>query len=595
MRTRILPVFLSLLAPACLAQSTPADQQQPTVVTGAFDPVSFDEMDRVVTVSLAREQELLLKSIVDLLELDPSIDLQERAPDGVQTDLSIRGSNFGQTLVLLNGERLNDAQSGHHDMDIPVPLAAISRVETLQGAGSTLYGSDAVAGAINVITEPPEGLDARIRTAFGNYGSNQQSVSLADTLGSVSEQIVASRDFSEGFMPDRDYRNLQFSSSTHYDSRLGAGDLTLAYMDHPFGANQFYGDFDSWENTKTWLAAWRQKLGKKTSVSFAYRRHSDDFVLFRENPSIYANHHSDESFQGAVRRTETLASYATLNYGVEALSESIISNNLGIHQRARGAAYGSLDLRALRRFSLSIAAREEIYRYFSAEFCPTVSGGVWLSSKWKLRASASRAFRVPSYTDLYYEDPANLGNPNLRPERSWTYEAGAVWNPIARVRVDLGVFERRERDDIDYFRTNPDALWMALNIDNLNFSGVEGSVRWTPVRSQTIDFSYTGLRATEDTVPIGQTKYTFQYPKQTGIVAWEAGFANGVMFRTRLAVRDRYGVGPYALLDASAAYSRGRFRPFVELTNITGTSYQEVQGVDMPGITAMGGVELSLK
>jgi len=565
------------------------------VVTGAFDPVSFDEMDRVVTVSLAREQELLLKSIVDLLELDPSIDLQERAPDGVQTDLSIRGSNFGQTLVLLNGERLNDAQSGHHDMDIPVPLAAISRVETLQGAGSTLYGSDAVAGAINVITEPPEGLDARIRTAFGNYGSNQQSVSLADTLGSVSEQIVASRDFSEGFMPDRDYRNLQFSSSTHYDSRLGAGDLTLAYMDHPFGANQFYGDFDSWENTKTWLAAWRQKLGKKTSVSFAYRRHSDDFVLFRENPSIYANHHSDESFQGAVRRTETLASYATLNYGVEALSESIISNNLGIHQRARGAAYGSLDLRALRRFSLSIAAREEIYRYFSAEFCPTVSGGVWLSSKWKLRASASRAFRVPSYTDLYYEDPANLGNPNLRPERSWTYEAGAVWNPIARVRVDLGVFERRERDDIDYFRTNPDALWMALNIDNLNFSGVEGSVRWTPVRSQTIDFSYTGLRATEDTVPIGQTKYTFQYPKQTGIVAWEAGFANGVMFRTRLAVRDRYGVGPYALLDASAAYSRGRFRPFVELTNITGTSYQEVQGVDMPGITAMGGVELSLK
>ena len=564
-------------------------------MTGAFDPVSFDEMDRVVTVSLAREQELLLKSIVDLLELDPSIDLQERAPDGVQTDLSIRGSNFGQTLVLLNGERLNDAQSGHHDMDIPVPLAAISRVETLQGAGSTLYGSDAVAGAINVITEPPEGLDARIRTAFGNYGSNQQSVSLADTLGSVSEQIVASRDFSEGFMPDRDYRNLQFSSSTHYDSRLGAGDLTLAYMDHPFGANQFYGDFDSWENTKTWLAAWRQKLGKKTSVSFAYRRHSDDFVLFRENPSIYANHHSDESFQGAVRRTETLASYATLNYGVEALSESIISNNLGIHQRARGAAYGSLDLRALRRFSLSIAAREEIYRYFSAEFCPTVSGGVWLSSKWKLRASASRAFRVPSYTDLYYEDPANLGNPNLRPERSWTYEAGAVWNPIARVRVDLGVFERRERDDIDYFRTNPDALWMALNIDNLNFSGVEGSVRWTPVRSQTIDFSYTGLRATEDTVPIGQTKYTFQYPKQTGIVAWEAGFANGVMFRTRLAVRDRYGVGPYALLDASAAYSRGRFRPFVELTNITGTSYQEVQGVDMPGITAMGGVELSLK
>ena len=329
-------------------------------------------------------------------------------------------------------------------------------------------------------------------------------------------------------------------------------------------------------------------------MSFAYRRHSDLFVLLRDDPPVYTNHHADESFQGAIRRSEAVSGAITANYGVEGLSESIVSNNLGIHQRARGAVYGSLDVRALKRFSLSVAAREEMYRFYSAEFCPTVTGGVRLSSKWKLRASAGRAFRVPSYTDLYYSDPANLGNPNLRPERSWTYEAGAVWNPLPRVRVDLNVFERRERDDIDYYRTNPNALWMALNIDNLNFSGVESSVRWTVAHSQTIDFSYTGLRATEDTVPIGQTKYTFQYPKETGIAAWEASLPRGIMFRARLAVRDRYGEGPYALLDASAAYNHGRWRPFVQLTNITGTSYQEVQGVDMPGMAVMGGVEIAL-
>ena len=71
----------------------------------------------------------------------------------------------------------------------------------------------------------------------------------------------------------------------------------------------------------------------------------------------------------------------------------------------------------------------------------------------KLRASASRAFRVPSYTDLYYHDPANLGNPNLRPERAWTYETGVDWVPSARLRGGLTVFERRERDGIDYYRT----------------------------------------------------------------------------------------------------------------------------------------------
>src|ERR1017187_9317098 len=193
-------------------------------------------------------------------------DLRQRAADGVQADLSIRGSSFGQTLVLLNGQRMNDAQSGHHDMDIPVPLEAVSRVEVLRGSGSTMYGSDAVAGAVNIITTPPEGTEIQLRTTFGNFGANQQNVSLAGSAGRVSEQLVAARDFSSGFMPDRDYRNLQLTSTTHFATGLGSGDVTLGYMDHPFGADQFYGNFNSWENTKTWLAAWRQELGKKTTA-----------------------------------------------------------------------------------------------------------------------------------------------------------------------------------------------------------------------------------------------------------------------------------------------------------------------------------------
>src|ERR1035438_8448492 len=246
----LLPLF-PLAVSVCLAQPAAAPQYETVVVTGTYEPLTLDEIDRTVPVLLARERELLLNSIGDLLALDASLDLQQRAPDGVQGDLSIRGSNFGQTLVLLNGERLNDSQSGHHDMDIPVPLAAIARVEVLSGSGSTMYGSDAVAGAINIITQPPEDAEVRLRTAFGNFGSNQQSVSMAGSLGGISEQLVAARDFSDGFMPDRDYRNLQFSSTTHFATRLGSGDVTLGYMDHPFGANQFYGDYNSWEDTKT--------------------------------------------------------------------------------------------------------------------------------------------------------------------------------------------------------------------------------------------------------------------------------------------------------------------------------------------------------
>jgi hypothetical protein len=92
------------------------------VVTGTFIPTPLSENDRSVQSLDAQENPLLFGAAVDYLRLDPAVDLQERAPDGVQSDLSILGSTFAETLVLLNGLRLNDAQTAHHDMDIPVPL-----------------------------------------------------------------------------------------------------------------------------------------------------------------------------------------------------------------------------------------------------------------------------------------------------------------------------------------------------------------------------------------------------------------------------------------------------------------------------------------
>ena len=589
MRSEIFLLFP--LVVSSIAAQPPQAQHDSIIVTGTYDPVSLDEADRSLMLLPARNMTLLLDNLVDLLRLDPSLDLQERAPGGVQTDLSIRGGNFGQTLVLLNGLRLNDAQSGHHDMDIPVPVDAVMRVEVLHGSGSSMYGSDATAGVINIITAPPDGLEVRLRAAAGNQGINEQRLSLADSFGKLSEQLTFSRDFSSGFMPDRDYRNLQLASTTHLITAWGATDLTLAYMDHPFGADQFYGPYPSWEDTKTWWVGAQQALGRKTTVSFAYRRHSDLFVLYRDQPQIYTNHHVDESYQGAVRRTEFLAAGANFHYGAEALHESIVSNNLGVHARSRAAVYAAADFRALKRFSLSLAAREEVYRSFSAEFSPTVAGGIWISPVLKFRASASRAFRVPSYTDLYYSDPANRGNPNLRPERAWTYESGIDWNPSTRVRASVAVFERRERDGIDYYRTSPTAIWQALNIDSLNFTGVESSLRVALPKSQTVDFRYTWLLGVQDTVPIGFTQYTFNYPTDSGVVAWQGGIRDLVTFRTRLGVLKRIERDPYALWDIYAGMPRGRVHPFVQISNVTATSYQEIPGVVMPGRTVMGGLE----
>ena len=576
----------------CPAQQ--ATRREVVVVTGTAEPIPLEEIDRSVDVLPVAKDATLATALVDFLRLDPSVDVRARAPGGVQTDISIRGGSFGQTLVLRNGQRRNDAQTGHHDMDIPVPLEAVDRIEVLRGSGSTLYGSDAVGGVLNIITRQPEATEARVSVAAGNFGVNEERVTLGTVFKKLSEELSLSRDASSGFMPDRDYRNLSVASDTGWRSALGSSSLIMAYSDKPFGADQFYGPYDSWEDTKTWFASLVQDLGERTQAAFSFRRHSDWFVLLRGQPDVYQNHHSDETFQLALRRSDPLSANAGLHYGIEGYGDTIASTNLGDHNRSRGAAYISLDARALGRFSFSVGLREEMYRWSQGELSPTLAAGAWLSPHWKLHASASRAFRIPTYTDLYYQDPANFGNPNLKPETAWSYDAGADWRPGDTFRLSATVFHRRETNDIDYVRATPADPWHATNIARLRFTGVETSATVVPARGQEIGLSYEAMTGAQQALDGLVSKYVFNYPVQSGVLSWHGGY-RGLVAQTRLGVLKRLGRPPYALFDVSAGYSKGRLHPFLRLTNLGDARYQEIEGVAMPGRAAMAGVEWAIR
>ncbi len=584
-------LFFPVLLPTLLLAQAPVHES--IVVTGTAEPVTLEEANRSVVLLPVSQDLLLTNSVVDFLRFDPSLDLQERGPNGVQADISIRGAGYGQTLFLLNGQRLNDVQSGHHNIDLPVPVESISRIEVLRGSGSTLYGSDAIGGVINVITAPQEATEFRLRTALGNFALNQERGVLSTLYHGISEQLVFSRDFSSGFRTDRDYRNLGFASTTYYKSALGRSNVTLGYADKPFGADQFYGPYPSWEDTKTWFAGIEQQLGPKTEADFSFRRHSDLFVLFRDQPAIYANHHHDETYQASVRRTETLAPNANLHYGVEAFRDSIVSNNLGDHTRSRAAGYVEADFRALHRFSLTLGAREEIYRSFSGQFSPSAAAGVWLSPQWKLRGGVSRAFRMPTYTDLYYSDPANLGNPNLRPETAWSYEAGIDWTHSRKLKASATAFHRRETNGIDYVRASVADRWQPVNFDRLRFTGVETSLTLQPTGSQQIDVAYTGLYGAQAALGTLFSEYVFNYPSASALVSYRAQF-HQLLFRTRVGVLNRRARDPYALWDIDAGWTARRIRPFLQLGNVTSTQYQEVIGIAMPGRSIVGGVEFVL-
>jgi iron complex outermembrane receptor protein len=593
-----------MVAAGLLAQDNPASQNEPEiekkaketiVVTGTFEPVPETELDRSVTVIETKLQDGLYQNWIDYLELDPSIDLRNRAPANVQADLSIRGSTFGQTLVLLDGLRMDDVQTGHHDMDLPLPTEFVRRIEVLRGAGSTLYGSEAMAGSINLITPAPQHSDIHLGAGVGNFGVNQESGSVSLLWRKVDSDVSTERYFSSGFRPDRDFRSLTIFSRTGVQSSLGHSLLMLGYGDKPYGADQFYGPFNSWERTKSWFAGLKQNLGKKTEFDFGFRRHTDEFVLFRNQPSIYENNHIDKSWQAGLRRHDQISRNSTLFYGGEGIHEGIASNNLGDHERSRGAVYVDYDVRALKRFSFSAGAREEIFSATHGEFNPTVAAGVWVKPGLKLKGSASRAFRLPSYTDLYYRDPANLGNINLRPERAWDYEGGLLWTPSARFKAEVTVFERRDRDVIDYVRSSSSSPYMAENIQKLNFTGVETSVELRLPHDQQLQLSYTGLHGVQESLSGLQTKYTFNYPTIDAVVSWYGRLPGKFVARTRIGVVDRYASDPYGLWDAAVSRQFGHVSARLGLANISDTQYEEIPGVIMPGRSVVFGLDFFLR
>ncbi len=591
-------LLLVLSVACCPAQQapTPVAVSDTVVVVGTPEPVTLGESPRSVVVMDTEQHPLGFSTAEDYLRMDPSTFIEQRGAGGAQADISIRGSSFEQTLILLNGLRLNDAETSHNNLDLPVPIEAMRSIEVLHGAGSTLYGSDAVGGVVDFLTAIPTASSLKLLAGGGSFGENEQSV-LGSMVGhSSSEMVTGAHNLSTGFIPDRDYRNQTASSETRWQSPLGLTDALFAGSDRAFGADQFYGPYNSWERTKGWFASGRQEFGASTEAAVGYRRHSDNFVLFRNDPAFYANNHIDQSWQAVGRRKQQLGAGATVFYGLEANTDSIDSNNLGRHARNRGAGYMDVDLHSTKRWSLSAGLRGEILSGGARQvWSPDLAGSLWLLPALKLRASGGYGFRLPTYVDLYYSDPTTVGNPNLKPESAWSGDAGVDWYAGAKTAASLTVFYSRQHDAIDYVRASPTDLWHATNLSGFRYTGVEGSLNWLPTRHQTIRLGWTGISGAQAALHGIESEYVFNYPVNNASLEWLGDVRGQWLLRTSVQVAQRYHQGPYPVWDVQVARERGWLRPFLRMANLSNTGYQEIAHVPMPGRSFVGGVQIVLE
>jgi iron complex outermembrane receptor protein len=545
-----------------------------------------------------------MESPQELLRQDSSVFLEERGAGGGQADLILRGGTFEQALVLLNGFRINDSQTAHHNLDLPIPLDAMDSIEVLHGAGSTLHGADALSGVADFLTAAPSDFSLRLRSGYGSFGSNEDS--LLETLARKrwSSRLTANRNFSKGFMADRDYRNEDASSEGWLSSRLGISDLLFAASDRSFGADQFYGPYNSWERTKGWFASGRQELGGRTVAAFGYRRHTDEFVLLRDKPSVYENNHIDGSWQASLRHTLPIATSSVLLLGLESDGDSIRSNNLGVHARNRGAGYADLDLRpAKSRWNLSAGLRGELFSGgLQSALAPHLAGSFRLNDQLKVRANGGYGFRLPTYTDLYYSDPTTIGNPKLKPESAWSGEAGVDWARASRLSLSATGFYNRQHDAIDYVRAAPTLPWNAINLSGLRFAGIESSAMWVPAKGEKVQVAWTQLFGAQPSLNGLESEYALNYPVENLHATWTAALWRGLTLTNSIAIAKPYqqpGNPPwnrtaYPVWNAALTQTSWKLHPYLRLGNLSNTGYQEIRGVAMPGRSITCGVSLWL-
>lgn len=578
--TLVLCFLLNITAPAFAGQSSTTVDEH-VIVTATATGVPFEQVTRSVEV-ITREQieRLPARSIADVLRLAAGVDVRSRGARGVQTDFSLRGAAFGQTLVLVDGQRINDAQSGHHNGDIPVALEQVERIEILQGAGSSLHGADAFGGTINVITRTTTG-SPTARLGGGQYGSVDAAAAATVETGSMQHALAVEIDHSDGFMFARDFDVATVGVRTALGPRTR---VFAGFTRKAFGADGFYGPSPSkeWTNqlltgadhTLTLPGAWQMTLAG------TYRTHGDRFLYDVRKPGVSENTHRTNAIAGTVRATRAIRSDLRLSFGAEAGGDWIRSSNLGDRSFGRESAFAEVQWRPTETLTVVPAARVDHYSRFGSATSPSLSAGWWVAPTIKIRGAVGRAFRVPTFTELYYTDPNNQGSPDLVPERSLATEAGVDWLPAPGWMARATVFNRHDRDVIDWVRPSALVKWETTNVRRLKTTGVDvgGQRSFGGEKGALLGVQYVWLRSNPEGLDL-LSKYLLEYSRHALVGSGSVVLPFGVSWGQRVEYRARYDGQTYWLAETRLSRRVGRLELYVEATNLLNQSYQEIAGV----------------
>ncbi len=558
---------------------------------------------QVESLTRAEFSGMVAGSAEELLATVPGIDLRSRGGQGVQADLAMRGGTFEQTLVLLDGVRINDPQTGHHNMDIPVSVDDLERVEVLRGPGSTLYGPGAFSGVVNFITRRggPSRID--VSAAGGEHGLYEYAGAGSFNTGLISHRLSAGTVASDGFTDNTDFETINALYTARAAGHVGTIDLTTGWTQTDFGANSFYmadpmereiteAMFGSLSMRKTWKRA-------AFELNLHGRRHFDEYEGDYALPdgSLYPIHNKHRSDTYGTRASVMFASVAGLStVGMDISQEELRSSNMGDIDRALGGIL--IEQTFPQFFGLSSTVTGNLYHHgdYGWHAWPGLSISHELGAGFRASGSADYSFRTPSYTELYYRDPNFESDMELDPERAILWEAGISYH-TGILRANTTVYQRYGRDLIDWVRESPDAAWQVMNHTEMTTSGVELDLTWQLSDVPVLETIRTGVSRIENDRELNglESRYAMTYLRTQGTLQLGLLMPGQVNLWLTGRYNDRMEYDDYFTLDARIARTFGAVDVYVQGSNLTDTDYEQYVGVPTPGRWVKAGIKTGIE
>ena len=607
MKKILFAAFLLILSFTGTAQDTQqkTDSLKEVVVTSTRIDLPFNENSRTIQIVTAADiQKLGITNVADVLQQVAGIDVRRQGVNGMQADLYIRGGNFDQTLLLIDGIKVDDPQTGHHTLNFALPIEVIERIEIIKGPAARIFGQNAFSGAVNIVTKNNSQNELVTKFQAGSYGQFQAEATGSINLENSSHIVHFSKNFSEGYRENTDFDNQNLFIKSQFNKNKLPINLIATHSERKFGANGFYGiptANEQYEETQASLLGFSTviKKGNFTWKPRVYWRRNEDLYLYkRKNPSAYRNLHITNKIAA-----ELNGSYASnvgiTGFGVEFSKYYIGSNNLGDNQREIATLFLEHRFQFLNgKFDVTPGIAASYFSDFDNKLFPGIDLGYKINDDLRIYGNIGYTYRVPTYTDLYYIGPQAIGNKNLQPEDALAQEVGIRYN-TNRIGLSLVGFNRDSNDLIDYVRINPtDVAFSPQNIQDVNTKGFETQFDYkfkVNTLSQKINLGYTFMEDEIKQTAAVESRYSINSLNHQIVgsyqMQWFKNFTNSIAYRY---IERTSGIS-YNVVDLSAAYKVNDMEFSVYANNIFNTEYSETGFIPMPKGNMMFGLKYNFR